>query len=68
VLVDSGKRAKGEIVWTYNPTIRDELVKRGVWVDSGKRDPQTGEIIWTCVDAPLGARRIFRTARRVVGC
>ena len=26
------------------------------------------EELWTCVDAPLGARRIFRTAWRVVGC
>jgi hypothetical protein len=34
-------------MWTFNPTIRDELVKRGAWVDSGKRDPQTVEIIWT---------------------
>ena len=49
VLVDSGKRdpQRGEIMWTFNPTIREELVKRGAWVDSGKRDPQTGEIIWT---------------------
>jgi hypothetical protein len=25
-------------------------------------------VVWTCVDAPLRARRIFRTAWRVVGC
>jgi hypothetical protein len=24
----------------------DELVRRSVWVDSGERDPQSGEIIW----------------------
>jgi hypothetical protein len=25
---------------------REELVKRGVLVDSGKRCPQTGQVIW----------------------
>jgi len=27
--------------------------------------PEHLHVIWTCVDAPFGARRIFRTARRV---
>src|SRR5262249_27730708 len=47
VLVDSGKRANGEIMWTLSPTVREELIKRGALVDSGKRDPQNGKIIWT---------------------